>query len=134
MRRLVNSFLGLGALDSADADDLDPLADHVKNANNTDRTTADGNGAGDKDDSGNVKDDDDGGDTGASRPRQPTQPKGSMSIANARADKLVGHVDETCRALARPDLDPLNLESAIRIHLFVNVFFAAARQSGKRLR
>lgn len=132
MRRLVNSFLGLGALDSADADDLDPLADHIKNANNTDRTTADGNGAGDKDDSGNGKDDDDGGDTGASRPRQPTQPKGSMSIANARADKLVGHVDETCRALARPDLDPLNLESAIRIHLLVNVFLSRCTPVGAK--
>lgn len=130
MRRLVNAFLGLGALESADADDLDPLANHIKNANTTDRTAADGSGAGDRDDNGNNDDDD--GEMGSSRPRQPTRPKGSMSIANARADKLVGHVDETCRALARPDLDPLNLESAIRIHLLVNVFLSRCAPVGEK--
>lgn len=132
MRRLVNAFLGLGALDSADADDLDPLADHIKNANTTDRTAADGSGAGDRNDNANDDDDDDGGDMGSSRPRRPSRPKGSMSIANARADKLVGHVDETCRALARPDLDPLNLESAIRIHLLVNVFLSRCAAVGEK--
>ena len=130
MRRLVNAFLGLGAMESADADDLDPLANHIKNANTTDRTTTDGSGTGDRDDSSNG--DDVGGDTESSRPRRQAQPKGSMSIANARADKLVGRVDETRRALARPDLDPLNLESAIRIHLLMNVFLSCCAPVGEK--
>lgn len=122
MRRLVNAYIGLGSMDSSDDDDLDPLANHIKNADATDRSNSDGGDAGEGIDSG-----DDGGggdDTDAQKSKRLPLPKGSMTIANARADKLVDRVDETCRALARPDVDPMNLESAIRIHLLINVFLS----------
>ena len=133
MRRLVNAFLGLGTLASADVEDLDPLANHIRNANTTDRATSDGNGT----DEGNHNtsgghDGDSGGNTNSAKPRQSKQPKRSKSKANAGADKLVKHVDVTCRALARPDLDPLNLESAIRIHLLINVFLSHCAPVGEK--
>ena len=128
IRRLVNAFLGLGAVDSDDEDDLDPLADHIKNANTTERINSDGGNTGDGNDCNGGDDTE----MPKPKPKRLPQPKGSMTIAHARADKLVGHVDETCRALARPDLDPLNLESPIRIHLLVNVFLSRSAPVGEK--
>lgn len=121
MRRLVNAFLGLGPIDSADDDDFDPLADHIKNADAAGWTDIEG----DNDGAG-------GADREAPKSKASPQPKASMTIANARAEKLVDHVDETCRALARPAVDPMNLECAIRIHLLVNVFLSSCAPVGER--
>lgn len=131
MRRLVNFFLGLGSMDNTVDDDLDPLARYINNAETTDRADTDCGDTGDTNDSGDHGKG--GGDTETPKSKSLPQPKGSMSIANARADKLVGHVDETCRALARPNLDPLNIESAIRIHLLVNVFLSRCALVGEKV-
>lgn len=130
MRRLVNAFLGLGALDSADDDSLDPLSHHIKNNNTTDRDNSEKGETGDDNDSPNENSG--GNQTGRPKPEQESQPKGAMTIANARADKLVDRVGETCRALARPDLDPMNLECAIRIHLLVNAFLSCCAPVGDK--
>ena len=119
MRRLVNAFLGLKAVDVEDGDELDPLADHIKNSNTSDQAKADREG-------------DNGGESKDPSKKRASQPKGSMTKANARADKLVGRVEETCRALARADLDPLNLENAIRIHLLINVFLSHCAPVGEK--
>lgn len=122
MRRLVNAFLGLKAMVVEDGDELDPLADHIKNSNTSNQTKADGEGNGDNE--GESKE--------PSKKKPALQPKGSMAKANARADKLVGRVEETCRALTQTDLDPLNLENAIRIHLLINVFLSHCAPVGEK--
>lgn len=129
MRRLVNAFLGLGTIFGADDDDLDPLAAHIKNANTSDRGTSTEDGTTESNDARN-----DGGSEEHFKKEQPkpAKHKESMAAVSARADKLVGHVDETCRALARPDLDPLNLEIAIRIHLLINVFLSRCAPVGEK--
>jgi hypothetical protein len=126
MRRLINAFIGLGTMEMEDDDALDPLTDHISNSNNANRTGPDGGGGNDDNGGG------EGENTEALMPKRPHLTKASMTIASARADKLVSRVEETCRALARPDLDPLNLESAIRIHLLINVFLRHCAPVGEK--
>lgn len=128
MRRLVNAFLGLGNLNTDDKDDLDPLGAHIKNANTVDR----GSPPEDNDNEGGDGDQKTDRETLGKKGKGPARVKESMAVANGRADKLVGHVEETCRALARPNLDPLNLEIAIRIHLLINVFLSRCAPVGEK--
>ena len=121
MRRLVNSFLGLQFDVSGDDDVLDPLAQHIKYGPKPDNEHSDQD-----------KDDKDDNETDAPPPTRNAQPVRSMTLANDRADKLAGHVEHTCRALAAPDIDPLNLENAIRLHLLVNIFLSCYAPVGVR--
>lgn len=122
MRRLVNSFLGLQFDVSGDDDVLDPLAQHIKYGTKPDNEHSDQDK--DNDDKDNV--------TNVTPPIRNAQPVRSMTLANDRADKLVGHVEQTCHALAAPDIDPLNLEIAIRLHLLINIFLSYCAPVGVR--
>ena len=115
LRRLVNSFLGLQVDASGDDDGLDPLALHIKYGKRPDSEDSVLDDDQEVEDS-NVSD--------ATQSKGNVQSKGTMTQANDRADKLVRHVKRTCLALAAPDIDPLNLENAIRLHLLINVFLS----------
>ena len=117
MRRLVNSFLGLQVDANGDVDVLDPLALHIKYGERPDSEDSDHEGSSGSD---------------AMPPNGFAQPKGSVTQANDHAERLVRHVERTCRALAVPDIEPLNLENAIRLHLLINVFFSSCAPVGAR--
>lgn len=116
MRRLLNRFLGLQVDMAGDDDSLDPLAEHIKQ----------GSGAGNEDPSP----DEDNNKSNAAPPKRRAPPVRSMTQANEHAEKLVGRVNQTCRALAAPDIDPLNLENAVRLHLLINVFLRCCAPVG----
>jgi hypothetical protein len=112
IRRFINSCIGLRVDIVDDDDDLDALARQLA-----------GKGKGKSKHSG---------------PKSNLSPagyldkKGELTWANERADRLVGHVDYTCRALSPSGVDPLSLESAIRLHLLINVFLKACSPVGAK--